>query len=115
MLAYYLLRRVTGLIEGLVVNAERMLENLTTGSLGLLHSQSVLLALVASGMDRDAAYRIVQRDARAAWEQRRQFREVLEEDNEVLLDRPALDAAFDLEHSLRHTSRFLDALEAVEP
>ena len=65
MLAYYLLRRVTGLVEGLVVNVERMLENLTTGSLGLLHSQSVLLALVASGMDRDSAYRIVQRDARS--------------------------------------------------
>jgi adenylosuccinate lyase len=115
MLAYYLLRRVTGLIEGLVVNVERMLENLTTGSLGLLHSQAVLLALVASGMDRDSAYRIVQRDARAAWEQRRQFRDVLEADDEVQLDRVALDSAFDLEHSLRHTARFLDALEAVEP
>ena len=115
MLAYYLLRRVTGLIEGLVVNVERMLENLTTGSMGLLHSQSVLLALVASGMDRDSAYRVVQRDARTAWEQRRQFRDVLESDNEVGLDADAMDAAFDLKHSLRHTSRFLDALRAVEP
>ncbi|MGO9342664.1 MAG: adenylosuccinate lyase [Acidimicrobiales bacterium] len=114
LLAYYLLRRVTGLIEGLVVNVDRMLENLTTGSLGLLHSQSVLLALVASGMDRDSAYRIVQRDARAAWEKRRQFREVLEEDDEVRLDPEALDAAFDIQHSLRHTSKFLDALESVE-
>jgi len=113
LLAYYLLRRVTGLIDGLVVNVDRMLENLTTGSLGLLHSQSVLLALVASGMDRDSAYRIVQRDARAAWEKRRQFREVLEEDHEVLLDPGALDDAFDLRHSLRHTSKFLDALEFV--
>ncbi len=114
LLAYYLLRRVTGLIEGLVVNVDRMLENLTTGSLGLLHSQSVLLALVASGMDRDSAYRIIQRDARAAWEKRRQFREVLEADEEVTLDSDALDAAFDLAHSLRHTQRFLDALESVE-
>ncbi len=114
LLAYYLLRRVTGLIEGLVVNVDRMLENLTTGSLGLLHSQSVLLALVASGMDRDSAYRIIQRDARAAWEKRRQFREVLEADEEVTLDSDALDAAFDLAHSLRHTQRFLDALESVK-
>jgi adenylosuccinate lyase len=115
MLAYYLLRRVTGLIEGLVVNVERMLENLTTGSLGLLHSQSVLLALVASGMDRDSAYRVVQHDARIAWDQRRPFRQVLEADDEVTLDSAALDTAFDLENSLRHVSRFLEALESVEP
>jgi len=114
MLAYYLLRRATGLVEGLVVNVERMRENLTTGSMGLLHSQSVLLALVASGMERDAAYRVVQRDARIAWESRRQFRDVLEADDEMKLDKTALDQAFDLGHSLRHTSRFLEALESVE-
>jgi adenylosuccinate lyase len=113
MLAYYLLRRATGLVEGLVVNSDRMRENLTKGSMGLLHSQSVLLALVASGMERDAAYRVVQRDARIAWEERRPFREVLEADDEMTLDKAALDEAFDLEHSLRHRSRFLDALEEV--
>jgi adenylosuccinate lyase len=113
MLAFYLLRRATGLIEGLVVHSDRMRENLTTGSMGLLHSQSVLLALVASGMERDAAYRVVQRDARIAWEERRPFREVLESDDEMLLDKTALDDAFDLERSLRYTSRFLDALKGV--
>ena len=113
MLAYYLLRRATGLVEGLVVNVDRMRENLTTGSMGLLHSQSVLLALVASGMERDAVYRVVQRDARTAWEERRPFRDVLESDGEMPLDKAALDEAFDLERSLRHTSRFLDALEQV--
>jgi adenylosuccinate lyase len=81
--------------------------------MGLLHSQSVLLALVASGMERDAAYRVVQRDARIAWEERRPFREVLESDDEMLLDKTALDDAFDLERSLRYTSRFLDALKGV--
>jgi adenylosuccinate lyase len=113
MLAFYLLRRATGLVEGLVVNSARMRENLTTASVGLLHSQSVLLALVSSGMERDAAYRIVQRDARVAWESRKQFREVLESDPEMLLDKAALDDAFDLENSLRHRSRFLDALQSV--
>jgi adenylosuccinate lyase len=114
MLAFYLLRRATGLVEGLVVNADRMMENLTTGSMGLLHSQSVLLALVASGMERDAAYRIVQRAARAAWETRTPFRQVLEADDEMKLDKSALDDAFDLRRSLRHTSRFLEALEQVD-
>jgi len=43
-------------------------------------SQPVLLALIGSGLARDAAYRIVQRDARAAHEQRRSFRDILAED-----------------------------------
>jgi adenylosuccinate lyase len=114
LLAYYLLRRITGLVEGLVVNVDRMRENLINGSVGLVHSQTVLLALVSSGLDRDTAYRIVQRDARIAWEQRRQLREVLDEDPEVKLDKDAMDDVFDLDRALRHTSRFLDALESVE-
>jgi len=114
LLAFYLLRRTTGLIDGLVVNAERMLYNLRNGSLGLVNSQAVLLALVSSGLDRDSAYRIVQRDARAASEQRRHFREVLESDDEVKLDTAELDEAFSLDRALKHTSRFLDALESIE-
>jgi adenylosuccinate lyase len=114
LLAYYLLRRITGLVEGLVVNTDRMLENLSVGSLGLVHSQSVLLALVSSGMDRDSAYRIVQRDARLAWEQRRPFRLVLEEDPEVTIGPERLEEAFDLSRALSQTSRFLEALESVD-
>jgi adenylosuccinate lyase len=74
----------------------------------------VLLALVSSGLDRETAYRIVQRDARIAWEQRRQLREVLDEDPEVKLDPDVMDDVFDLDRALRHTTRFLDALESVE-
>ena len=64
LLTCYMLRKTTGLVAGLVVHPERALANLTEGSRGLVFSQSVLLALVAAGLDRDAAYRIVQRDAR---------------------------------------------------
>ena len=46
---------------------------------GLVFSQPVLLALVESGMTRDDAYRVVQRDARRAWEEDRDFRAVLED------------------------------------
>ena len=60
--------KATGLIAGLVVHPERALANLTEGTYGLVFSQSVLLALVAAGLSRDDAYRIVQRDARAAWD-----------------------------------------------
>ena len=80
-----------------------------------MFSQSVLLALVGGGLDRDAAYRIVQRDARTAWEEGRPFREVLDEDPEVTLSAAALDEAFDLSRTLRHVHRFTDALEELDP
>jgi adenylosuccinate lyase len=76
-------------------------------------SQSVLLALVSAGLTRDEAYRVVQRDARAAWSERRAFRAVLEADPEVPLSDAALDSAFDLTRTLRHADRFADALGAL--
>jgi len=110
LLTCYMLRKATGLASGLVIHADRALENLTTGSFGLVFSQSVLLALVSSGLTRDEAYRIVQRDARAAWSERRQFRQVLTDDPDVTLTEAQLDEAFDLTRTLRHTDRFADAL-----
>ena len=113
-LTYYCLRKAAALVDGLEVHAERMRENVVDGSLGLVFSQSVLLALVSSGMGRDAAYRIVQRDARLASEQRRPLRSVLEEDAEVALDGAALDQAFSLARALRHVRRLAEALEEVD-
>ena len=86
LLTLYMLQKTRGLVEGLVLHPERALATLTEGSHGLVFSQSVLLALVAGGLSRDAAYRIVQRDARAAWEEGRSFRAVLDADPEVTLD-----------------------------
>ena len=114
LLCCYVLRKATGLMSGLVVNPERALATLHEGSLGLVFSQSVLLALVAGGLGRDEAYRIVQRDAAAAVAGRRPLRAVLEEDPDVTLDADGLDRAFDLDRVLRHRRRFLDALEGLE-
>jgi adenylosuccinate lyase len=115
MLALYVLEKAAYLVEGLVLHPERARENLVDGSFGLVFSQSVLLALVAGGLSRDAAYRIVQRDARRAWDERRPFRSVLEEDAEVTLSASQLDDAFDLSRTLRHVHRFTDALEELAP
>jgi adenylosuccinate lyase len=96
-----------------------MKENLVEGSLGLVFSQPVLLALVSAGLTRDAAYRVVQRDARRASEDRRPFRSVLEADEDVVAvlgperASAALDEAFDLARALRHTDRVIAALEEV--
>src|ERR1700691_2139655 len=109
-LTVYMLRKATGLADGLVLHPERALENLTTGSLGLVFSQSVLLALIDSGMSRDDAYRVVQSASFRAIEERRNFRDVVESDDEVKLSDDALAKAFDLDRLLAHRGRFLDEL-----
>ncbi|HUX05313.1 MAG TPA: adenylosuccinate lyase [Acidimicrobiales bacterium] len=109
-LTVYMLRKATGLAEGLVLHPDRALENLTVNSLGLVFSQSVLLALVESGMARDDAYRIVQSAARRAVEERRNFREIIEHDGDVPLSIDALARIFDPERLLVHRGRFLEAL-----
>jgi adenylosuccinate lyase len=110
-LTVYMLRKATGLADGLVLHPERALENLTTGSLGLVFSQSVLTALVDSGMVRDDAYRVVQAASRRAVDERINFRDVIESDDEVTLSNDALAKAFDTDRLLAHRGRFLEALE----
>jgi adenylosuccinate lyase len=113
LLAYYLLTKARTVIEGLRVHPDRMLENLDR-SFGLVFSQPVLLALVAGGLPRDHAYRVVQEDAARAWQERRPFRSVLEEDGRVTLDPDVLDDAFSLARALRNASAIFDALDEVE-
>jgi adenylosuccinate lyase len=108
-LAYYLLVQFRRIVDGLVVRADRMRENLDA-SYGLVFSQAVLLALVEAGRSRDDAYRIVQRDAETAWGERRAFRDVLSADPEVGLLESALDECFDLGRALANAGRAVDAL-----
>ena len=109
-LTVYMLRKATALADGLVLAPERAMENLTVNSLGLVFSQSVLLARVDSGLSRDDAYRIVQSAALEAVEQRRNFRDIIEGDDAVALGDEVLDRAFDVQRLLTHRGRFLDAL-----
>jgi adenylosuccinate lyase len=115
ILTDYALARATDLVANLVVNEERMRENLDA-SYGLVFSQPVLLALVATGMPRDAAYRIVQSNAMKAWETRTSFRSLLENDADLAaagIGQDVLDDAFDLSRSLRHIDRTFDALKEI--
>jgi adenylosuccinate lyase len=115
MLAYYLAVRFREVVDGMVVHADRMLENLDA-SHGLVFSQPVLLALVEAGVARDEAYRIVQRNAMAAWDERRSFHELLALDPDVAgrLDGAALAACFDLDRALAHAHRTIDALTLLD-
>jgi adenylosuccinate lyase len=91
----YMLDRFTWLVEGLVVRPERMRSNLeSTG--GLFFSQRLLLALVDSGLDRDSAYRLVQRHAMRAWEEGLDFRQLVRADS-TIAEQVHLDETFDLD------------------
>jgi adenylosuccinate lyase len=112
-LAHYVVTTFTTVISGLRVSPARMRENLDS-SYGLVFSQPVLLALVETGMSRDAAYRIVQRNAMKAWEERRSFHDVLADDPELtaVLDDKALAACFDLGRALGNIERVFAVLDA---
>jgi adenylosuccinate lyase len=114
LLAYYVLRRMTRLLDGLQVFPERMLANLWA-SHGLVFSQPVLLGLVQAGLTRDDAYRIVQENAGRAWDEDRSFRELLEADPRVSVAPEVLDDAFDLQRSVRFAGRGVDTLDALDP
>ena len=96
------------LVEGLVVDPERMLANLEI-TCGALFSQRVLLALVASGMSRDDAYRIVQEDAQRAWDEQTPLRGLLEARG-LEID---LDEVFDSSAYTAHAAAIVARLDVV--
>jgi adenylosuccinate lyase len=103
-------RRVLSLVEGMVVDADRMRENLEL-TRGALFSQRVLLALVESGMIRDDAYRVVQRLAQQALDTEVHMRELLASDPAGAgLD---LDAIFDYGPFVRYADEIVGRLDAI--
>jgi adenylosuccinate lyase len=72
----FLLEQTTGLVAGLVVDADRMRANLES-SHGLIYTSAVLLELVAGGMSREDAYALVQGAAMETWRDGTPFRETL--------------------------------------
>ena len=105
-------RRVLALVEGMVVDAPRMRENLELTH-GALFSQRLLLALVAAGSTRDDAYRIVQRLAQQALDERVPLRGLLDAD-------PAgegldLDAVFDYAPFVRNAAEIVARLDEIAP
>jgi adenylosuccinate lyase len=82
---------------------------------GLFFSHRLLLALVDAGLARDEAYRLVQRNAMRAWEEERDFPELVRADPEIteLLDDDTLEAVFDLAHYTRHVDTVFERLQVL--
>ena len=101
----YMLARLTRVLDRLVVYPENMRRNLElTG--GLLFSQQAMLALTKKGLTREEAYRIVQKNAMAVWQEGGQLRERLGQDPAVTahLSAGELDGVFDLHYHLKHVN-----------
>ena len=112
----YMLDRFSWIVEGLVVYPERMERNLWS-SHGLFFSHRLLLALIEGGLERADAYRIVQRNAMRAWDEERDFAELVRADPEIAgrLDDAALAGVFDLAATIAHLDHTFDRLHRLVP
>jgi adenylosuccinate lyase len=99
----HMLRRFTRIVKGMVVHADRMLENLGR-SRGVAFSGQVLLELAAHGVSREQAYSWVQRHAMRSFDEQQDFKTLLLQDADILgiLGRDGIEKAFNLEEQLKH-------------
>lgn len=112
----FALNRLNGVIEKLVVYPERMLENLESLG-GVVHSGEVLLALVKSGISREDAYRIIQKNAMQTWtklgkEDGKSFRDNLLADEDVAgrVSVEEIDRAMDSHLHLKNIDHVFNAV-----
>ena len=99
----YMLHRLTGILRGLVVHADRMTENLKKMK-GLIFSQQLLLKLAGKGLERQTAYVMVQRNAMKVWETGQEFKDLIMEDQEIggYLRKSEIEEIFDLDYHMKH-------------
>ena len=110
----YMLAKARQLVDGLVVYPGRM-QAVLESSGGLVFSQRVLLALVSTGLTREDAYEIVQRNAMECWNTQVPLRELLAYDADVntRLDPAALEELFDPTWYLRHVDVVMQRVAAL--
>ena len=107
----YMLQKAIGLIDGLVVYPERMLENLGA-TRGLIFSGQLLLALTNKGVSRETAYEWVQRNAMRVWDENRDFHALVKADADITsrLSAEEIDRTFSLDHYLRNVDQIFKRL-----
>mgnify|MGYP001463558497 FL=1 len=93
----YVLEKFRAVVQGLVVYEENMLENMKKTQ-GLVFSQELMLALVRKGLSREEAYQLVQRNSMKSWQERLDFKTLVEKDSAImqLLSHDEIEGIFDL-------------------
>ena len=102
----YMLQTMATVIQGLVVDRERMRRNLESTH-GAVYSGQVLLALMRRGLTRSKAYELTQRAALAAWRNGHDFTQVLQRDPDIRrhLTPQSLRRCVDPQVHLKHVDR----------
>ena len=109
ILIHYMLRKMTKMMDGLMVYPDNMMRNLEkTG--GLIYSQSVLLALVRKGITREEAYKLVQKNAMQSWTKGKDFLALLKKDKEIvkLLSVAEINKTFKLTTQYKNIDRIFN-------
>jgi len=98
-----MLNKLNLLLDGMIVYPENMLENIEKTN-GLIFSQKILLELTETGMNREDAYRAVQRAAMKCWKEKEQFLDLLLAEPKVrgALSKERIEESFDLTYYLKH-------------
>jgi adenylosuccinate lyase len=115
----YMFSKMQWMLDGLQTYPDKMLHNLNR-TRGLIFSSKVLLALVNTGITREDAYIIVQRNAMAVWHDSQNavdgptYSERLEADPEANLTAEQLDEIFDPWAFVGHKDEAFVKLEALE-
>ena len=110
----HMLRRFTRVVTGLVVNADRMRQNLEL-SRGVVFSGTVLLELAQRGVSRERAYEWVQRNAMRSYDEQKDFKQLLLADKDVMgvLDSKTVEDAFNLKVQLKNVDAVVDRVFGV--
>ncbi len=108
----FMIVRLNNLLSNLVIKEENMAENSNLFG-GIVYSQRVMLELIENGLTREEAYRIVQRNALDAFENNGNFRQNLEEDDDIIdnLSIDDLDDCFTREDYLRNINKIYTKFE----
>ena len=103
ILTHYMLRKMTNMMERLIVYPENMMRNLGKTE-GLIFSQSVLLALVDKGITREEAYKLVQKNAMQSWTKGKDFLTLLKKDKKIgaLLKKNEIEKIFNLKAQFKN-------------
>ena len=104
----FLLNRLNNIIANLVVHTKTMKNNLNKFK-GLIFSQGIMLKLTQKGVNREDAYRVVQKNAMKTWDKNEDFYSNLEKDKLIQknLSAKELKRLFDVNYHKRYINHIL--------
>ncbi|WP_308637827.1 adenylosuccinate lyase [Paenibacillus silvisoli] len=114
MLLNYMLNRLGNIIKNLQVFPENMKRNMQR-TFGVPFSGRVMTKLIDKGLSREQAYDTVQPRAMQAWEEQRQFRDIIEATPEITahLSPEEIADAFNPAWHLKHVDTIFRRLELI--